>query len=410
MHAAIRIAVLAALGVLAPATAHACSRGTFWMARPPLYFLASALPDTVQAGPGPVEFHLERGESGPARTIFGQVVRIEELGRNAPPALTEALRAHGPEVVLVRWGYGADCRTTQWGGSARWIETAETELFTARLRDPGDWVGGRPTLDVNAYHTPYPHARVTDMEYDGEEMMTARELFALMHLLPTFEEGMESADPYPFVAPLFRWARANPALARRFPATEVLESAYEASQPCVAPEGPSPAAGTYRVTLEVEGEPPRTLFIRTSADRHGPECPDSVVRRDPGRLSPRRAASHMLHARAALHPDSIPGENGEGWERGCSGTYRWNVWEDDSEVWAAELDIGFQGCFPDSAGLRQAEQDWMAMLRRDEEVELEMGVIRRLPEGGMAIEGAWRLNGRTYWRFRGERISPAVLP
>jgi hypothetical protein len=243
MFAALGALLLAAAGD--PPPAGACSMGRFWLSRPATYFVATALPDTVAAGPGSMEFTTERGESPAPRPIHGQLVRAEKVGGSVvPEAVERAVGAGSAEFVLVPWAYREDCRTTRWSSSARWLEPGTRAVFTAQLRDPAQWVDGRPTFDVRrAWMEPYPHAY--RREIAPGSALTADELFDFYGVLPDFEEGVEKADdPCPALAPLFRWAAANPELARHFPAKRALSAAREFAQPCVAASGVSPVAGT----------------------------------------------------------------------------------------------------------------------------------------------------------------------
>lgn len=213
-----------------PTGASACSIRRDWLHRPGTYLLATALADTVRAGPGSVEHH--PGPDSPA--VYGQVARLERAGGDIPPALARALRAGADEAVLVPWSYDASCRTSRWRGEMPWVEPGITGLFSAVPREESEWVGGRPTFDVfAASHEPYPHGSVLDRRHASQgAALTAEQLFDLFGVLPTWQEV--EAEPCPAVAPFLRWARENPELARLYPVPWALESAYAVIQPCVS--------------------------------------------------------------------------------------------------------------------------------------------------------------------------------
>ena len=108
------------------------------------YFLARALPDTVLAGPGTVNYSLGTGHFGAAGNpeIYGQRFAVERYGSFVP-----ALNGH-PQVVVVPWDYGASCETLPWTRSARWAGDDELRFIKAVLREPAHWVDGVPTLDA----------------------------------------------------------------------------------------------------------------------------------------------------------------------------------------------------------------------------------------------------------------------
>lgn len=380
--------------------AYACSYDRGWLFQPTVYLLATALPDTVAAGPGAVKFVSTPGEV-PRGPIYGQVVRVGRTGGELP---SELARTDFTEAVLVRWEASAECFTIRWPESARWIKPGARGVVSGRLRDRRQWVGGRPTFDLfygRGYW--YPH------RFESAAL-TADELFDLYSVLPRRDQVWEVEDPYPAIAPFFRWAAAHPKLARRYPVTEALDQAYDEVQRCAGPAGRSPVAGTYRLSLSVPGEPVRTLFFRTTPRSFSAECSDTVVARDPGRFSPRRADSYLLYVRAALHPDSIPKEYVDRW--GCDSNWTMQVWDDGrgsgERSWEAELGLGvLHACFGASPGLERAKAALHAAY--DAGVPIERGVVR-IADGRLVYEHTLRLSGRELWSMRAERISPQVLP
>ena len=219
-----RIPVLgcAALLMVAPTTARACSKLPFLTVQMPrgVHLVGTVQADTVAAGPGDVRYAVSAGHYGPARErpIYGQVVEIERIGGLAARGLAPAVK----RVVLVPWGYGPDCRPTPWTRSARWVAPGTRGLFTATLRDPAHWAGGLPTFDV---HTPggnpYPQAVAPGLhDRTADSILAVHDYFSVLEMLPTLEQARSSpAEAY---QPLFRWAEQRPELARRYPASEIL--------------------------------------------------------------------------------------------------------------------------------------------------------------------------------------------
>ena len=407
------IAALAAAAVQA-LPAQACSLGRAWLSRPPVYFIATALPDTALAGAGPVRYEREPGRA--QRPIHGQVAHVERIAGDLAPMVTRAWNGASGDVVLVPWSYTADCRQTlQWGESARWVSPGTRGLFTATLRDSSQWVAGRPTFDVRApFLEPYPAGEHDDVPPDS--MMSADEVFDFLQAVPPGDQAWESSDPYAALAPLLRWAREHPGLARRYPASAALADAYEAVQPCVTSHAVSPVAGTYRLSLSVPGEPTRTAYIRTSAHQWA-ECSAPALARDPGRLSPRMADSYHLYVHKGMRPDSIPAENSEAWTAPvCPGVTTMTVWdrsrpgeEPPGEI-AVDLDAtSLLTCFRSSAGLKRVERLLFPTTPGAHAARTTRGVVRRLPGGRLILEQTLRVDGELLWRVQGERVSQQVL-
>ena len=203
------------------------------------HFLATALPDTVDAGrAGPPRAPLEAmSASTPPgmervprpgeKAYWGQLVRLERVGGNGSDEIRAALSGGVQEAVLVPWGYRADCQPVAWDTSARWITPGASGFFTAMLRPRTQWAGNRPTFDVaTAWHQPYPHGQF--LQYDRPDPrsdtlphLTASEYFELYEALPSdaaYRTNREQA-----AVSVRAWARGHPDLARRYPATEMIQ-------------------------------------------------------------------------------------------------------------------------------------------------------------------------------------------
>ena len=225
--------VFVALGLRASTNASIdsplCSLPSVRTARPDLFFVGTALGDTVRAGQGEVVVRHNGGGSGSrqSRGIFGQVIRIDLLNSDAPSELKDALPLSRHEVVLVPWGYDSICEPAYWYQSARFTEAGLEGLYSARLRPRRLWLGDRPTFDAFfAYFTPYPHAPAFRSRYGGiredrdHPALTAREYFSLNSALPTSVEVTRS--PTTAYDRLRDWELQNPELAGRYPANEIL--------------------------------------------------------------------------------------------------------------------------------------------------------------------------------------------
>jgi hypothetical protein len=68
-----------------------------------VFFVGTAQPDTVFAGPGAVEPRGRGGHSGSgtSRSVYGQVVRIDTIGGTEARSIEQALASNGPREVVV---------------------------------------------------------------------------------------------------------------------------------------------------------------------------------------------------------------------------------------------------------------------------------------------------------------------
>ena len=198
------------------------------------HFVATALADTVLAGPGSVRPSDQEGHSGPAhaRPVHGQLMRIDTLGgANSEAVRAAAARSGTRDVVVVPWDYDPGCMPTYWSPSARWVEPGLTGFYTVRARPTSEWVGGRPTFDAFAAALePYPHRRIFLAGYDGtgafrrRASLTPVEMFSLYQALPPQGARTASGDSAD-LAPLRAWAAAHPELAIKHPADRMLDAA-----------------------------------------------------------------------------------------------------------------------------------------------------------------------------------------
>lgn len=283
-------------------------------------FVGTATPDTMRAGRGRYWYGSWLPFGG--RSIHGQVVRVERLSPSADPALAEAVRRSGGRIVVVPWAYSTTCQRMRWEGSARWLAPDTRGLFGAWLRDRAHWADGVPTVDLRpgnpAYH---------GIPYTGEPgqaralvrpapWLAPEELLGLLAVRPTYEDV--SSEPDAAVAPLRRWAAANPTLATHEPAKSILASAERSARRARAARRMFDLAGTWRVTVVLPvmrraGDPrtadTTTFWVRTARrpDRSEGEA-DGVRARACAALSERR----LVGMRPWLNCHGLLGVGGEG--------------------------------------------------------------------------------------------------
>ncbi len=197
------------------------------------YLLGRARPDTVLAGKGDVEPTSHGGHwgRGAPRPVYGQLVTTNGFGGADSVSLARAFQRRSSRMVLiVPWDYDSGCETTYWNGSARWIRLRDPGMFALKLRPQSRWANGIPTLDAFvADLEPYPHGLFFQRGYRGTDALktkpslTAAEYFELYRALP--ERETFRTDPAAARRLLDAWERGNPHLAKKYPATKILEDA-----------------------------------------------------------------------------------------------------------------------------------------------------------------------------------------
>lgn len=353
--------------------------------RPPgpeiTYFIGTALPDTLEAGPAPFGVGVA-DTTGPP---FGQLVRLARVGGASADALTGDTLA-----VLVPWGYAADCSRVRWTRSARWAEAGLQGLYTARLRERRFWAEGLPTFDVTVGFDPYPHAELRGneiagpddrpVEYGPETALTPGELF----------EFLESVTAKPDVeAAVLRWVERHPEQAGKYPVWRMRRFALLAlEERRVEAEAP-PLAGTYRLEVRV-GEDRHELFVRTGARPVRPWWEGSTFE---ALASATPAQGYTLHVVAARTEDAIPTTWSPTNEARC-GIDRLIVRLDETadgaeaSMWVASLDEHYLGrC------LETDPEPWSGHV---------WGEIRRVDAGFVFRQGPDDASG---YAIRGERVS-----
>ncbi len=391
--------------VCLPREAAACSERRAFGTRAPLIVLVTARSDTVRAGPGPITYtDADSGDARDSRPVFGQVFRLDRVGGEVPRELASARAAGRTEVVLVP--YEALCGDVwRWHDSSRWTQAGSQILTDARLRPRAQWVGGRPTFDVNPDHHAYPRAYIFTREERDKPRMTSTQAFEFSRVLPTYEEVQR--DAFAAYQPLLRWMRANPQLARIFPAPAAIAEAQGRLQPCVPAYDPHPVAGTYRMTV-IAGADTVTGFFRTDA-RGYPMCGAAPLPLDLTAVRPRPADTAKLYVHGAPTEAEIPATNREANASRCS-VVSANVVNRPETVageqrWRADFNyLVLSRCFPQSARVKEGVEAAYAAFAAGNG-QGEPGTFALRPDGTATFEQSWSANGRVVLEMRGTRVS-----
>lgn len=275
----------ALLTAITPDLVQACSLSPFPMTRDPsgVYFIGTALGDTVAVGQGSVKLGEGSGHygNGTARPFYGQVVAVEQIGepwRNSLPNQVS-------RMVLVPWDYDAACHPVPWTLSTRWVSPGTRGVYHAALRSKEYWVDGIPTLDVFAPEfAPYPSGPGYRWEREQarrEDSLTFHELDAEHYLdlvgrLPS-AAGL-SKDAVGAATPVREWVAEHPDLAGAWPATRLAWFTRYLVGVKRREEYRSPIAGTYLVEVIARGGLASHFYLRTESGYQG--SPFTVTRPD----------------------------------------------------------------------------------------------------------------------------------
>jgi hypothetical protein len=410
-------------GLSAP-DAHACSLADFKTVRGSklAHFIATATADTLFTGPGTMRYQVQEGHFGPAgdRTIYGQVVDVERAGGLAlariPGRFTRA--------VVPRHQHGADCRTTPYTRTARWVQPGTRGLFVAVLRDSAHWVDGIPTFDVGTPDTePYPQRAQAwkyggddekDYAFDSDSILTMDQAFALMDVLPVLGEKGETED----ARPLFAWARANPRLARRYPAAQILRFARLDLEYDLLGKIDPPLAGTYRFTATLAGRPPVTFFVRTRSAPTNEWDPRPAPPRPQDPTEVRRPHGYNLLAAGAPTADALPVDVESARRMDREGYFSLLTeperMADGTQVWRGSIEINLVARqFPADSAIGQFARGDFQRSYEAYEKELPDDMPARFvlaADGSVRGEQTTDLGGGRVLTIRAERISRDVIP
>lgn len=267
MRVAMITTVLFAIPLLATPPVYACSKGAFStsLGGSQAFFTGRATVDTLPAGPGAVSFGSGGGHYGPTdrRAIYGQVVRVDQLGGPASRLLPQGTQ----EVVVVPWDYDPACRPLAWGRSARWASPGPRGFYIASLRAPEHWLAGKPTFDLhNPGHLPYTGTeRIREMGRNTalSSLLSPEQVFDFYQALPTADEVTKSKAEA--LGTLRRWVQTHPDLAQRPPAERLLDYVLSSVASAELKEVDHPVLGTWQFRLQVPGDASYTFYARTEA-------------------------------------------------------------------------------------------------------------------------------------------------
>ena len=399
----------------APTIASACSKGGFPAQRnaTTAHFIALPTRDTVFTGAGTVRYGVRGGHSqeARARTIYGQVMRVERLSGIAAAKLRRPVE----RVVVVPWDYTADCTPVAWGGSAAWASDNARGLFVAKLRDSAHWAGGLPTFDVFAPELlPYPqqiHRQRRSRLAHPDSILAMDLVFDLIDLLPSSDR--ESLTAATEVTQLFAWARANPGLVEHYPVNLFLTSARSLIMRQRLRTVHPPVVGTYELTATLGDGVARRFFARTRARPITEWHADGSVRRresDPT-VIPQLEGYYILTAVA---------ETLDGLPTTCSGrderreAYIGLVDPPPDSMraegaWSGSLEVALaQRALPEDSALRSFDMELFRSAAPREATRMPARFSRE-PDGSIHVTQTLRLdNGRTL-TMSGRHLSTTVV-
>lgn len=373
-----------------------CSVASYATARPSAAIVATTLPDTVLAGPGPIQYAVDRGHvGGPTRRdIYGQRVRIER---------SIAATVAGSVAILVPWDYAANCRPTPWPRSAAWTAPGTRGVFAGVLRPREQWIDGTPTLDVmRADHQPFPQ------RFRREEPaapLTADDYADLLERLPSPEE-LDSLGTIQYQAVL-AWLAAHPEFRGRAPVPSIERHIADLVRRERFDQLEVPIAGTYRVTISGAGAEPLVCYARTMTTAVGEYFADLTATRDG--LDPTRPfEGYSLLATGADRLDQLPTERAgtarEGYFNALLATA---VESDGSRVARGQIDRHFLALqFPSDTLLARLgrEERGLSAPRPRNQATIAIGPAERV-----VIEERIDVGGGRSLVVRAERISTETL-
>ncbi|HEX6575244.1 MAG TPA: hypothetical protein VF042_09755 [Gemmatimonadaceae bacterium] len=298
----LRLALGLTLIAFAPVTAHGatwfCSLvpyGSFYNPKSTM-FIGTATADSI---PSRID---NDTASGPA---YGQIIRVEKLGRQTSDAIRKAVRLSSGRVVVVPWSVRSDCHPVLWKGSAIWFTPGTHGVMAYVARPRERWIAGMPTFDAVTRDV-MPGAQFSRFVDIAADWATPEEILSFFEEMPPLPYG--TADKVArFKAEQARriaireWAKKHPRLSRLEPMNRYGQNIDK--QIAVAPYDTlrSPLAGTYRMTLELRGAEPVTFYVRTGLR------PSSMLWSESGRASRSEfPLGYYLLSGIAFDHDSLP--------------------------------------------------------------------------------------------------------
>jgi len=287
------VALTVGVGVPPASELSACSLMSPWgipIRAQSLYFLGVATSDSIAApvtpgamAPGETPRTYLIPESAEGLGVRGQVVEVITPLQRGDGGPGDLLAGHD-RVIVVWWEYSAACEPRLWARSSiLHAEPGIENVFEGTLVHPDHWVEGTPVINVHRpYHTPFPGVehryvqRAVEAGRPVEEVerdhLSARELFEFLTRMPVLPEG-EPSDPQwsaRVYGALIDWARDHPERWEAQPVGEMVRYAWERVHAAVPVEEAHPAAGTYRINVQVRDEAGEVCvrMVPSPVDRH----------------------------------------------------------------------------------------------------------------------------------------------
>lgn len=377
-----------------PADGLRCSKSALPSRQPSVFFTGEATPVVVDA---PVRGAGERLEQRFDGSVRAYLFEVHQLGG------TDAAQVSaGGRVLVVPWGYTADCSPIKWM-SDDWVEAGTTGLVYGQLRAREDWIDGVPIIDMhNPYQLPYPRRAMRTIALD--------DAFSMLTLLPP---GGELSDRgVDALRPLWTWIRDRPELGDAEPARTLRLLLVELMYSNIRDLEPG-FAGTYQFILELDDGATRTFYGRTESraiSPHRVESGDAFVQE----LRPPHADGYTIVVAVAPAEEALPASRNEGAygymyadmqpQHDTDGTRRWQGGAEWSLLTRA---------FPDDDAIRRLGHQGTTELRYFVEHNLPPSAdasFRMLPDGSVTFHQQFRLPGGDAAVLRAERISTVTMP
>lgn len=382
-----------------------------------VFFLGTALPDTVLAGPGrtrPVE---GPGHFGPesGRPTYGQLVVVDRFG--GPGNRFDARR--DSMVVIVPWDYDSQCRPMRWTRSDRFVEPGVLKFFLPVLRDREFWVGDLPTFDAFAPEwATFPNPPRDSLRRGPLPWMTAGELFELYQRVPSF--SAIAREDWAVVTPLLEWAEERWPGLEVYPGRQLVQYVSAAANREMMRRVEPPMAGTYRMTLTLPSGGRETFYLRTSGTTSSnwwPPLPDAEALAATPTWR-RRATGYELYFWHAPTLDALPFDSATA-RRNRFGDRPLGIRQqadsvDGTRSWLMRLEVDqLTRSVPGHAEVAALVRQYWAN-RRDASGRLtdfgESGRFLESPDGTMRLEIRFTVSPGVTLDLVGERISREALP
>jgi hypothetical protein len=390
--------------------------------------LATGARDTILAGPGPTGSSTHGGQTGTGAPgpIHGQVFVVARFAGANSELLSRAFHERDDRrVVIVPWAYDPSCLTSRWTSASAWTTIGEPGTFTLELRPEAQWADGMPVFDAFiAAFEPYPLSPVYRydrfaLQSQSSRWLSAEQYYELLEAMLTSEERQEEPDSawHRFL----RWQDDNAMLASLYPANQVnVDLARDISRinaTRVLRSIRPVIAGTYRLSLTLDGAPERILYLRTRPDPTTEWHPAAPPPPQGPLEEPRQPPAYSVLTTGALTRESLAANCHE--TRNVSREGYMSVI--DPPTTAGERRTEWRGWlepnllarqFPDDSALArfrlQAVDEWRQ--RRGRSQELEAPARYWLDRDSVLhLEQTTRLDDGTTLTVSGDRISSDVI-